>query len=116
MVTCNTEMTEKEMLADCKVQPHLEFRHDTFKGVLEAAPNTLRSDSRIDAFCFCLYVALLVDALVERELRRAMTKLESASFHSAQKTRSASRPSQRASSAARPALPHSPYLPSSCSR
>lgn len=46
--------------------------HATFKGVIEAAPLTLKSDARIDALGFCLYVALLVHALVERELRRAM--------------------------------------------
>jgi hypothetical protein len=40
--------------------------------VIEAAPLTLKSDTRIDALGFCLYVALLVHALVERELRRAM--------------------------------------------
>ena len=55
-----------------KAQPHLERRHATFKGVIEAAPLTLKSDARIDALAFCLYAALLVHALVERELRRAM--------------------------------------------
>lgn len=55
-----------------KAQPHLERRHATFKGVIEAAPLTLKSDARIDALAFCLYVALLVHALVERELRHVM--------------------------------------------
>jgi hypothetical protein len=40
--------------------------------VIEAAPLTLKSDARIDALGLCLYVALLVHALVERDLRRAM--------------------------------------------
>jgi len=40
--------------------------------VIEAAPLTLKSNARIDALGFCLYVALLVHALIERELRRAM--------------------------------------------
>jgi len=40
--------------------------------VIEAAPLTLKSDARIDALGFCLYTALLVHALVERQLRRAM--------------------------------------------
>ncbi|MHB1639889.1 MAG: hypothetical protein ACYCUD_08645 [Candidatus Dormibacteria bacterium] len=42
--------------------------------MLEAAPLELKSDCRIDAFGLCLYVALLVHALIERELRRAMAK------------------------------------------
>ncbi|MGH2867717.1 MAG: IS1634 family transposase [Solirubrobacteraceae bacterium] len=61
-----------ELLRIYKTQPHLERRHATFKGVIEAAPLTLKSDARIDALAFCLYVALLVHALVERQLRRAM--------------------------------------------
>jgi transposase len=72
MVTNDTEMTEAEVLAAYKRQPRLERRHATLKGVIEAAPIELKSDCRIDAFGFCLYVALLVHALIERELRRAM--------------------------------------------
>jgi transposase len=72
MVTCDTEMSDAELLAIYKRQPRLERRHATFKGVLEACPIELKSDYRIDAFGFCLYVALLVHALIERELRQAM--------------------------------------------
>ncbi len=72
MVSNDTEMTAAEMLAAYKRQPRLERRHATFKGVIEAAPIELKSEYRIDAFGFCLYVALLVHALIERELRHAM--------------------------------------------
>jgi hypothetical protein len=72
MVTCETEMTEAELLAVYKRQPRLERRHATFKGVIAACPLELKSDYRIDASGFCLYVTLLVYALIERELRRAM--------------------------------------------
>jgi transposase len=68
----NERLTPAELLGIYKSQPHLERRHVTYKGVIEAAPIMLKSDSRIDALGFCLYVALLVHALVERELRRAM--------------------------------------------
>lgn len=67
-------MTEAELLGAQKRQPRLERRHATFKGVIEAAPTVLKSDYRIDALGFCLYVALLVHALIERELRRAMAE------------------------------------------
>jgi transposase len=66
-------MTEADLLAAYKGQPRLERRHATLKGVLEAAPVELKSDYRIDAFGFCLYAALLIHALIERELRTAMT-------------------------------------------
>ncbi|MGH9278913.1 MAG: IS1634 family transposase [Acidimicrobiales bacterium] len=68
----NEELAAAELLRMYKAQPHLERRHATFKGVIEAAPLTLKSDARIDALGSCLYVALLVHALVERDLRRAM--------------------------------------------
>lgn len=68
----NHTLPAAELLAMYRAQPHLERRHATFKGVIEAAPLTLKSDARIDALAFCLYAALLVHALVERELRRAM--------------------------------------------
>jgi len=68
----NEALAPAELLRVYKAQPHLERRHATFKGVIEAAPLTLKSDARIDALAFCLYVALLVHALVERDLRQAM--------------------------------------------
>ena len=64
MITNDTTMTEAELLCAYKRQPRLERRHATFKGVLEAVPIELKSDYRIDAFGFCLYVALLVHALI----------------------------------------------------
>jgi transposase len=70
----NEKLPPAELLWIYKAQPRLERRHATFKGVIEAAPLTLKSDARIDALGLCLYVALLVHALVERELRRAMAE------------------------------------------
>ena len=69
----NEALPPAQLLRIYKAQPHLERRHATFKGVIEAAPLTLKSDARIDALGLCLYAALLVHALVERQLRRAMT-------------------------------------------
>ncbi len=61
-----------EVLCIYKAQPHLERRRHTFKSAIEAAPFVLKSDAWIDVLAFCLYVARLVHALVERELRVAM--------------------------------------------
>jgi hypothetical protein len=72
----NEELPAAELLRMYKAQPRLERRHATFKSVIEAAPLTLKSDARIDALGLCLYVALLVHALVERDLRRAMAAQE----------------------------------------
>jgi len=69
----NTDAPAADLLRMYKAQPHLERRHATYKGVIEAAPVMLHNDARIDALSFCLYAALLVHALIERQLRQAMT-------------------------------------------
>ena len=62
----------REALLAYKRQPALEKRHEQFKSVLEVRPMLLKSPTRIEAFLFVYFVALLVEALVERELRRRM--------------------------------------------
>ena len=53
-------------------QPLVEARHDLLKNVEAVTPMWLKSVSRIEALLFVEFVALLVHALVEREVRRAM--------------------------------------------
>jgi len=61
--------------------------------VIAAAPLTLESDARLDALAFCLYVALLVHALVERDLRRAIAAKGIASLPMYHEDRSCTAPS-----------------------
>lgn len=63
-------MTDAALLAAYKRQPHLEREHHVTKSVIEAAPVLPKRPERIGAFSLCWYTALLVHALVERELRR----------------------------------------------
>jgi len=72
LVTNDTVMTEAELLAVYKRQPGVENRHHVLKGVVDLVPIFLKSNERIDAFAFLGYVAVLLHALIERELRRAM--------------------------------------------
>jgi len=53
-------------------QPFVEKRHDLLKNVEAATPMYLKSVSRIEALLFLLFVALLVHALIERQVRKAM--------------------------------------------
>ncbi len=62
----------RDALLAYKRQPALEKRHEQFQSVLEVRPVLLKSPTRIEAFLFVYFVALLVEALVERELRRRM--------------------------------------------
>ena len=73
LITNDNALTPAQVLDACKRQPGIEPRHHTFKTVLRAVPVHLTNPERIDALSFCLYAALLVHALLERQLRRAAT-------------------------------------------
>lgn len=53
-------------------QPMIEKRHDLLKNVAAATPMYLKSISRIEALLFVHFVALMVHALIERQIRAAM--------------------------------------------
>jgi transposase len=76
LVTNDTQMTEADLLRVYKRQPGVENRHHVLKGVVDLVPVYLKSNERIDAFAFLGYVAVLVHALIERDLRRAMRDAE----------------------------------------
>ena len=52
-------------------QPMVEKRHDLLKNVEAATPMYLKSISRIEALLFVYFVALMVHALIERQVRTA---------------------------------------------
>lgn len=66
------ELSGAELLAKYKYQPQLEKRHEQLKTVHAVAPVFLKSVARIEALLFVYFLALLLDALIEREMRRAM--------------------------------------------
>lgn len=66
------ELCGAELLAKYKYQPQLEKRHEQLKTVHAVAPVFLKSVSRIEALLFIYFLALLLDALIEREMRRSM--------------------------------------------
>jgi transposase len=72
MITNDKAMSEAELLFAMKRQPGVEGRHHVLKGVVGFVPVYLKSNERIDAFAFLGYIAVLVHALIERELRMAM--------------------------------------------
>ena len=73
LVSNDRDLTDPELLAAYRYQPNLEKRHHQLKTVLQAAPVTLKSPSRIEALACCEFIALLTQCLIERELRTAMT-------------------------------------------
>jgi transposase len=68
------DLSLKQILEAYKFQPKLEKRHEQLKSVQDLAPVWLKNVSRIEALLFLYFVALLVHALLERELRQGMDR------------------------------------------
>ncbi|MHB8549233.1 MAG: hypothetical protein ACYDAZ_08740 [Thermoplasmataceae archaeon] len=83
LITNDETLSAREALAAYKRQPSIEKRHEQLKTVFAVMPVNLKSHSRIEAFLFLYFVALLVESLIERELRNRMKaqKLESLPFY-----------------------------------
>jgi transposase len=72
LLTNDRTLSIQDAFAAHRRQPAIEKRFEQLKTVFELAPVFLKNEARIEAF-FCLYfLALLVQALLERELRRGM--------------------------------------------
>lgn len=72
LITNDLALTDTEVLAAYKYQPNLERRHHLLKSVQHAAPVLLHNPARIEALFCCQFLALLIAALIERELRTGM--------------------------------------------
>jgi hypothetical protein len=80
LITNDREMTSAEVLAAYRYQPNLERRHHLLKGVQDAAPVWIKTIPRIEAIFLCHFIALLISALIERQIRMAMKAAEIASI------------------------------------
>ena len=74
LLTNDRELSNAQFLDAHKRQPTIEKRFEQVKSVFEIAPVLLKSESRIEALFFVYFLTLLVQALVERELRLGMLK------------------------------------------
>jgi len=72
LITNDTEMTETDVLAAYHYQPNLERRNHLLKGPQEVAPVYLETAHRIEALLLCHFLAMLTEALIEREIRTTM--------------------------------------------
>ena len=74
LVTNDRSLPAKEVLAIYKRQSQIEKRFAQLKSQFKIAPVFLKSVHRVVALLTIYYLALLVQALVERELRQAMQR------------------------------------------
>jgi transposase len=72
LITNERDTDPADVLAAYKHQPSLERRHHQLKGDQLVAPMFLHDPARIEGLMTCHFIALLVHALVELEIRRSM--------------------------------------------
>ena len=74
LITNDETLSLEEALAKYKYQPFLEKRHEQLKSVFGVAPVWLKSPRRVASLLWLYFVVELVQALVEREVRRQMAR------------------------------------------
>jgi transposase len=74
LLSNDRSLTDTQVFEAHKHQPAIEKRFEQTKTVFEIAPVLLKNEGRIEALFFVYFLALLVQALVERELRQAMQR------------------------------------------
>jgi hypothetical protein len=72
LITNATDLTHAEILEASKYQPNLERRYHVLKSHQAVSPIHLQLPHRIEAMLSCHFIALLVGALIERQIRRNM--------------------------------------------
>jgi len=72
LISTDTTLTAKEVLKAYKYQPHLEKRFTQLKSIHEAAPLLFKKIERVESIMFLYFVALLLQALIERTIRTKM--------------------------------------------
>jgi transposase len=74
LLTNDRSLSPRQVLEAHKGQPKIEKRFKQTKSVHEIAPVLLKNEGRVEALFFLYFVALLVNALIERDLRRGMVR------------------------------------------
>jgi len=72
LMTNDRTLSAAQILEAHKGQPMIEKRFEQIKTVHEIAPVFLKDEGRIEALFTLYFLALLIQALIERELRQAM--------------------------------------------
>jgi len=72
LITNDQEMTPQAVLAAYRYQPNLERRNHMLKGPQLVAPVFLESPHRIEALLLCRFLAMLTEALIERDVRAGL--------------------------------------------
>lgn len=74
LVTNVTDLDERDVLLAYKGQPRIEKRFSQMKSDFVVAPVFIKNVARIEALLCLYFLAMLVQALIEREVRQQMAK------------------------------------------
>ncbi|MCP4258016.1 MAG: IS1634 family transposase [Planctomycetes bacterium] len=72
LLSTDERLSSKEVLQAYKYQPTLEKRFTQFKSIHNAAPLLFKKIERIEGNMFAFFIALMIQALLEREVRQKM--------------------------------------------
>lgn len=72
LMTNDKKVSLKEALQKYKYQPYAEKRHQQLKSVFKVRPVWLKNVKRVESFLWLYHMVDLVQALLEREVRRQM--------------------------------------------
>ena len=72
LLSTDLTLSAKEVLQAYKYQPRLEKRFSQFKSFHNAAPLLFKKVTRIEANLFVFFIALIIQTLIEREVRTKM--------------------------------------------
>ena len=76
LLCTDNRLSSKEVLQAYKYQPRLEKRFSPFKSIHKAAPLLFKKIERVEANMFAFFIALMIQALIEREVRQKMKENE----------------------------------------
>ncbi len=72
LLSTDEQLSSKEVLQAYKYQPTLEKRFTQFKSIHHAAPLLFKKIERVEANMLAFFIALMIQALLEREVRQKM--------------------------------------------
>ena len=76
LLSTDKNIDAKSALNAYKYQPRLEKRFTQFKSIHNAAPLLFKKINRVEAMMFLYFLALIIQAVIEREVRMNMKKKE----------------------------------------
>ncbi len=72
LLTTDESLSAREVLRAYKYQPRLEKRFTQFRSVHEAAPLLFKKIERVEGIMFLFFLSLMIQAIIEREVRLKM--------------------------------------------